>query len=69
MDILVVTKYGQEKLVESDVIPQIGAKVDMFYSPAPLVVEVLMWPTKDTLNAFKVSTAVGIDIKAIVFVE
>lgn len=53
MDIYVYERaFKKGRLIEgSPGLPRVGDRVDMFYSPAPKVVDVIFWPSKYTLNA------------------
>lgn len=65
MKILVVNQFGNGQVIDSDAIPRVGDKVDMFYEPFPTVTQVLFWPTKDRLSKLQV---LSLDIKAIITV-
>lgn len=65
MKILVINQFGENKIIDSNVVPNIGTQVDMFYKPYPVVSAVLMWPTIATLDGLG---AAGIPIEAIVTV-
>jgi hypothetical protein len=66
MQLLVVTKFGRNIIVDAQAIPPKGAAVDLFYKPYPIVTDVLMWPNKETLRALKVE---NFQIEAVVFVN
>lgn len=66
MKILIVSTIGKGEVKESDFIPRIGEKVDMFYHPMPTVTSVTNWPSKELL---KQVSAENMDIKAIVTVS
>ncbi len=66
MKILVINKYGQNKVLDSDIIPRVGDVVDMFYHPLPKVNSVLLWPSDETLKNLNCE---GLDISVIVTVD
>ena len=52
MRILFVTKLGKNKIMETNILPRVGDKVDMFYRPFPIVENVLLFPGKELLAEF-----------------
>lgn len=66
MKILVISEFGNAEIKESEIVPRVGDKVDMFYDPSPTVNSVLLWPTKKRLKDLNV---VDMDIHAIVTVS
>jgi hypothetical protein len=65
MKILIIDQFGGNKTIDTEIIPRIGDKVDMFYTPAPTVTCVLLYPSKNTLKSIGLH---GEDITAIVTV-
>tara|TARA_R110000850_G_scaffold217964_1_gene343540 strand:- start:491 stop:697 length:207 start_codon:yes stop_codon:yes gene_type:complete len=51
--ILVINQFGKGEIKDSDFLPRVGDKVDMFYEPLPTVTQVVMWPSKERLSALK----------------
>ena len=66
MKLLVISEYGQSKVVTSDILPRIGDSVDLFYSPLPKVSVVVLWPSEDKLEALDDNLT---DIDAIITVS
>ena len=65
MRLLIMNKYGTAAIKETSILPRIRDKVDLFYKPLPEVVEVCLFPSKETLKEC------GIDefIDAVITVE
>ncbi len=55
MEILIINNFGTSAKKTSSVLPRVGDRVDMFYTPAPTVTEVVLWPRKDRLKDLGVS--------------
>lgn len=53
MRILFVTETGENKIMETNILPRVGDKVDMFYRPFPVVENVLLFPSKELLDEFR----------------
>jgi hypothetical protein len=66
MKILVLDSLGSIEVVDSEFLPRVGDKVDMFYEPLPTVTSVVVWPTKKRLKQIK---ADNLNIKAIITVR
>jgi hypothetical protein len=66
MKLLIINGFGKGEIKESDFIPRVGEKVDMFYRPMPTVSQVVNWPSKEVL---KQVNAENINIQAIVTVS
>ena len=66
MKLLIINGLGNGEIKESDFIPRVGEKVDMFYHPMPTVSQVVNWPSKEVL---KQVNAENINIQAIVTVS
>lgn len=47
MRLLFITETGQSALVNSEQVPRVGDKVDMFYEPLPTVTSVVWYPSED----------------------
>lgn len=58
MKILIIDFAGRNKIVDSDFIPRIGDRVDMFYEPSPTVNCVLCWPSLGRLRELKIDVHV-----------
>jgi hypothetical protein len=65
MKLLIVNQLGNHAIVDSNVIPRVGDRVDLFYTPYPMVTSVLLWPKESTLKAMNISVA----IEAIITVD
>ena len=65
MKILVINKFGKNEIKESDFVPSVGMKVDMFFEPIPTVTKVVCWPKDEILKQLKIEK---LDIVAIVMV-
>ena len=61
MNILVINQFGQNEIKQSEVIPRIGDKVDMFYEPLPSVTQVVMWPSKERCDSLGIEITLRID--------
>lgn len=57
MKILFVNKFGRSEFKDTDILPRVGDKVDMFYYPHPEVTNVLLYPSKET--AMKIMRELG----------
>ena len=64
--VFVTTKWNLVKIHEMNFIPQIGMKVDMWYTPLPKVKDVVCCPSKETLQKLEINQP---NIDALVFVE
>lgn len=51
MKITIVSHYGVKNSIECSHVPRIGERVDMFYHPAPTVIDVINFPSDDTKGA------------------
>ena len=49
MKVLVIGKFGCNKIVTTDFVPRVGDKIDMFYEPLPTVKSVIAWPSEARL--------------------
>jgi hypothetical protein len=49
MKILVINEFGDNCIVDSEVVPRVGDKIDMFCEPLPTVTQVLFWPSEERL--------------------
>lgn len=67
MRLLILSGNGNSGIIESNFVPRIGDKVDMFYKPFPTVTHVLCWPSDDLLASR--GTYVSSDIDAIITVN
>lgn len=60
-------------VLETDIIPRRGDKIDMFYTPCPTVSDVILFPTEETLKRIDEEDKIGqlqyMFIKAIVFID
>lgn len=52
MRILFITDMGKNKIMETNILPRAGDKVDMFWHPYPVVTQVLLYPSKETMELF-----------------
>ena len=52
MKILVINQFGRKEVKDSDFLPRVGDKVDMFQNPLPTVFEVVCWPSKEQIKDF-----------------
>lgn len=52
MTILVANKFGQVKLLSRKTVPRKGDSLDLFYSPMPIVKEVIFWPRRELKEKF-----------------
>lgn len=66
MLILIINGFGQCKTRDSDFIPRVGDKIDMFYKPFPVVTSVTHWPSDETLKDTQYTSS---EIQAIITVE
>lgn len=55
MRILFVDEMGNNVLMETDILPRVGDKVDMFCRPFPVVKNVLLFPSKELLEEFEIN--------------
>lgn len=51
MTILIVNEFGQTAVRESEFLPRIGDKIDLFYEPLPTVTGVVAWPSPERIKA------------------
>lgn len=65
MNILIITQSGNAQIKETQILPRIDDRVDMFYKPLPKVIGVCLFPSKDTLKELNITES----IDAIVTVE
>lgn len=49
MRILFITEMGKNHIRDTEILPRVGDKVDLFWYPYPTVNLVLLYPTKETL--------------------
>lgn len=67
MKIIVLNGVIGEKIIKDvKAIPRIGEKIDLFYTPLPVVIDVIWYPTKETLSKIDVK---NIDIDALIFTD
>lgn len=66
MKMLFINKLGHNEIKESEILPRIGDKVDMFYRPFPTVNQVLLWPSSELLKELRCD---GLTIDAVITVE
>jgi len=51
MKILILCDLGKAELIQGEVLPRVGDRIDMFYEPCPTVSMVLLFPSKERLAA------------------
>ena len=70
MNLLFLNKSGKA-ISEKDtcILPRVGDKVDMFYSPFPEVVNVLLYSSEETLEGLTKGLVEDVKIDAIISVE
>lgn len=51
MNILVISQVGKHEVINSDFVPRVGDKIDLFYEPLPEVTQVVAWPSNERLKA------------------
>lgn len=69
MRVLVMSKYGNYLINNSDFVPRIGDRVDCFYEPRPTVTSVLAYPDYNTIKKLNLKEENLEDFEVIVFVE
>jgi len=74
MKVLVVNQLEDMELVpclliDTDFIPRVGDKIDMFYEPLPTVTSVVAWPSIKRLDALKIIRSNKYKIDAIITVN
>ena len=60
MKLLMISKYGQAEVKESDILPRVGDQVDMFYSPLPSVDQVVLWPSDEWISSLGIKLKVKV---------
>ena len=50
MKILITNQFGNSEVKETNILPRIGDKIDVFYEPMPAVDNVLLWPSEKRLR-------------------
>lgn len=55
MRILFITEMGHNTIKETNILPRVGDKVDVFYRPFPVVENVLLFPSKKLLEEFGIN--------------
>lgn len=58
MKILIINKFGENRYIETDILPRIGDNVDMFYKPCPKVDSVTLYVSIDTLKTLGINEKV-----------
>ena len=58
MLIIIISAYGQSEYRNTDILPRMGDRVDMFYKPFPSVSSVLLYPSSDTQKEMGLTDAV-----------
>lgn len=53
MKLLIINQFSQSEFKDSEILPRVGDRVDMFHNPKPVVKGVVLWPTKNTLEHMK----------------
>ena len=48
MRILIISLHGKAEIKDTEILPRVGDKVDLFYVPYPTVTNVLLYPSIDT---------------------
>jgi Iap family predicted aminopeptidase len=65
--VFVNTKWNMIQIKhDMNFIPQIGVKIDLWYTPLPTIRDVVVLPSVDTLSKLEINET---DIDAIVFVD
>lgn len=65
MKLLIINTCGKATIKETNILPRLGDRIDMFYKPLPRVIGVCLFPTKETLKELNVDDV----IDAVVTVE
>lgn len=65
MRLLIISAHGNTTTKICDFLPRIGDNIDSFYSPLPIVKKVVLWPSKERLADYGIST----NFDAIIMVE
>ena len=55
MNLLIISHLHQSEFKETDILPRVGDRLDMFYTPRPTVKEVILFPTAESLEMIKCS--------------
>jgi hypothetical protein len=66
MNLLVLHESGEYTKRYSETLPNLGNKVDIFVTPPPTVVDVILWPNEETKAKFG---AIADDVEALVLVQ
>lgn len=66
MKILLVSRRGDNEIIESDMVPRVGDGVDKFYRPFPKVKSVLWWPSETMLAE---SEVYGVSVDVLILCE
>ncbi len=53
MKLLIINQYSQSEFKETQILPRVGDRLDMFYKPRPTVKEVILFPTTESLEVIK----------------
>lgn len=52
MRVLLISKFGQGVIKETNIIPRLGDKVCLFYQPYPTVTNIIFWPDESLKKEF-----------------
>jgi hypothetical protein len=66
--IFISSRAGMTEIKNTDILPRIGDKVDMFYMPLPKVVDVILYPSLETTKQLVFKEEVDL-VDAIIMVE
>lgn len=66
MKIAIICMYGNYRIIETQILPRVGDRIDMFYTPRPVVNSVLLYPSNKSMDMIE-KNLTGLD--AIVMAE
>jgi len=66
MKLLIINKFGDNKLINGEFVPRIGDTIDLFYVPLPVVSKVVCFPSSERLSEIGVFDK---EIQAIIILD